>query len=1119
MEVPLLSPALAQKLPQVRTYAGRATDHPGTTLRLDWTPQGLHAQVIGPEGTFFIDPFQKNQPEAYLIYWKKDFDASAKLSRNAGCGMEYDPKTTPSPPLNPDKSAFASGSQLRTYRLAVAATGEYTQFHNDNNAANGDAIADAQAAIITTINRVAGVYEREVAISFELVDNTDIVFDNGTTDPFSNNNAGALIDESQQVIDQEIGNANYDIGHTFSTGGGGLAALGSVCITGAKASGITGLDTPIGDVYDIDFVAHEIGHQFGGNHTFNGNSGSCAGGNRNGSTAYEPGSGTTIMAYAGICGSNNIQNNSNDYFHNHSFVEIVDYTRNSNGNNCPEIEETGNAAPVVEAGEGGFTIPISTPFALTGSATDATPQSLTYCWEQYDLGPAGAPNSPTGNAPLYRSFSPTNSPTRIFPHLNDILNNTQTLGEILPTYSRDLTFRLTVRDNQVVGGVDYDEISFAVSDQAGPFLITAPNTNVSWTGGSTQQITWDVANTDKMPVNCQVVNILLSTDGGQTFNTVLAEDVPNDGLQSVVVPNVNTTTARLKVEAADNIFFDISNQNFTITAATAPTFTLLASPENALACAPDPAGFEISIGALLGFSSPVTLSIQNLPSGLNATFGTNPIAPGNATSLSLSNTNALSSGIYDFTLVATSGGINRSLNLQVSIVNGTITPVLQSPANEAEGISIRPVFNWEDVPGAASYRLELATDAAFANVVVDETLDVSEYSLNNPLTSSTTYHWRVSVINDCGDNAISTAFLFQTAAIACLTFSATDLPISISETGTPTITSMLSIGQNGFISDVNVLKVKGTHTFISDLSFTLISPEGTSVALLDRICNNEDNFDLGFDSESGSATPPCPPTNGLLYQPEESLLAFNEENMIGNWTLRVRDLANLDGGQLTNWQLEICFIDQSNNTPPTIVRNEPLLGVPNTVSSFPLNNDLLLANDAEDPAASLQYVIQQVPARGQLRRLGLTLGVGSFFTQDDIDNGRVSYLPNNISINTTDSFRFRLQDSGGQRSEEVVFNIIIDVANSLAENTLAEGILISPNPTRGEATVTFSFPYQGPVGLALLNPLGQSLHQGHFSKNAFTQTHRLDLQRLPAGLYWLLVETDEGRAVKRIIKQ
>ncbi len=549
---------LANKYPDIRTYLGQGIDQTTASARFDITPVGFHAIIFNIEGTVYIDPYSNGDNKYYISYYKKDFITKGE-NINISCtvlGLETEIAQQLKEQVENGPDVF-TGEELRTYRLACAATGEYTIFH-------GGTVALGLAAIVTAVNRVTGVYEREVAVRMVLVANNDlIVYTNPGTDPYSNFNGGTMLGQNQANLDAVIGSANYDVGHVFSTGGGGVAFLAVICQNGFKARGVTGLPNPIGDPFYIDYVAHEMGHQFGGNHSFNGNAGSCGGG-RHASTAYEPGSGSTIQAYAGICGSQNLQSNSDDYFHNISFVEIVNHTTGS-GNSCAQITATGNTPPTVNAGAGGFTIPISTPFILTGSATDPNGDVLTYNWEEFDLGPAGHPNSPSGNAPIFRTFDATLEPWRTFPKLSNLLNNTQTIGEILPSYARSLKFRLTVRDNRAGGGgVDYDEIQFDVTDAAGPFLVTEPNTSVTWLGNTVQTVMWDVANTSIAPVNATDVNILLSVDGGVTYPVTLSANTSNDGAEQVLIPNDPTMEARIKVEAVGNIFFDISNEDFTI---------------------------------------------------------------------------------------------------------------------------------------------------------------------------------------------------------------------------------------------------------------------------------------------------------------------------------------------------------------------------------------------------------------------------------------------------------------------------------------------------------------------------------------------------------------------------
>ena len=578
VESPVMAPELGARYPEIRSYLGRGADDPTLFARFGWTTKGFHAIIFSTGPTIYIDPYSTGDRTHYISYSRSDFTQSL-----GGPFEELPPEIDPVVAAqieaaitgNPE---FVIGEQLRTYRLALATTGEYSIYHSAPNPANKP---DVLSELNVAMNRVNGVYERDTAVRMILVaNNDDVIFLNPNTDPYTNNNGGTMLGQNQTTLDSVIGNANYDIGHVFSTGGGGVAFLGVPCRTGLKAGGVTGQTNPVGDPFYIDYVSHEMGHQFGANHTFNGTANSCSG-NRNGSTAYEPGSGTTIMAYAGICGSQNIQPNSDDHFHTHSIQEIVAYTTTSFGNNCPVTTNTGNSAPTSNPGPAGYTIPIDTPFILTGSGTDPNAGDvLTYNWEQYNLGPAGHPNSPSGNAPIFRSFSSVLDPLRIFPQIGDIVNNTQTIGELLPGYARTLIFRLTVRDNNAApsaGGVHYSQVSVVVSDAAGPFLVTNPNTAVVWNAGANVPVAWDVANTTASPVSCGMVDIALSLDGGYTYPIVLLEDTPNDGSAMVAAPNNPTGQARVRVMCASSIFFDISNTDFTITSAGA-TSTPTATP-------------------------------------------------------------------------------------------------------------------------------------------------------------------------------------------------------------------------------------------------------------------------------------------------------------------------------------------------------------------------------------------------------------------------------------------------------------------------------------------------------------------------------------------------------------
>lgn len=633
-ESPVLAPHLSTDFPTWKTMLGYGVDDPTSQARFDWNVLGFHGYISTAKGTVYIDPYQMSDTENYLVYYKHDFGRSGddfycRTEQGFAKYIESEYAAAPSAP------AFSFGTSVRTYRIAIATTGEWAR-----NAAgyNGTQTANqirtgALAVITTTLNRLNGIYTRELASSFTLVNPsiannaTNIIFNDPATDPYNNTDDVAQLNINQTTLASRVGIANFDIGHLYGTGGGGVASSPSLCDDTAKAQGYSARGTNTADPFVVDYVAHEIGHQFGAAHTYNNadTGGACT--TRSAGSAFEVASGSTLMSYVGICNQRNLQqyvDTGFPSFHIRSLTEIN--TNITTGDpattGCGTASGT-NAIPTVSAGAT-VSIPRLTPFTLTatGNDTDAGDvANLLYSWEEYDLAAqqSGTLGTPANTydvdtdgilRPLFRAFSPVSGASRTFPSLAFVLNPannepagsnqppltytgnhptnapgavcepsvTCVVGERLPAVGRTMNFRVSLRDRR--GGVRDAGTTVTVVAGAGPFQITNQNSlaelspAVSWSTGTSQTVTWDVSNTTAAPISTANVNILLSTDGGQTFPVTLAANTPNDGSQVITVPNNPTTTARIKVEAVGNVFFDINNADFVISVSTAASASI-----------------------------------------------------------------------------------------------------------------------------------------------------------------------------------------------------------------------------------------------------------------------------------------------------------------------------------------------------------------------------------------------------------------------------------------------------------------------------------------------------------------------------------------------------------------
>ena len=963
-----MDPALAARYPEIKSYIGIGIDNPTLSAYFSVSPLGFKSMVLGADRTaVFIEPISQDLT-TYTVYKKSDRAQSL---------TPFECKVIDA--VSPQVSQFtarpnADDATLRTFRLAMSVTGEYTTYF-------GGTKALALAAINNTLTRVNGVFEKDFAAHMNLIANTDLViYTNASTDPYSvasTGAGGAWNNELQTTLTSVIGDANYDIGHLFgATGGGGNAGcIGCICTTG-KGSGFTSPadGIPSGDNFDIDYVAHEMGHQFGANHTFTHS-------NEGTGVQVEPGSGSTIMGYAGIT-SLDVQPHSDAYFH---AVSIQQVTNNIKTKTCSVNTATGNAIPTASAGLD-YTIPKGTPFMLTGAGTDANNDVLTFNWEQMDSQTTSAAPSATKTTGVdFRSYNSTTSPTRYFPKMSSVLTGaTTTAGseltvEALPSVARTMNFRLTVRDNRAGGsGNNSDDMIVTVNATAGPFSVTSPNTAVSYAGGSAQTITWAVAGTTANGVNCANVDILLSTDAGATWTTLLAA-TPNDGTESVTIPNTPGTTNRIMVKGNNHIFFDVSNTNFTITsgttdtvAPTAPTLTASGTTQTTTNLSWSGAtdnvavtGYDVYQGTtLLGSTSSTTYAVT----GLTA------------------------STTYSFTVKAKDAAGNASVASNAVSVT-TLAPVVDTTAPTAPTLS---------ASGTTSTTTNLSWSGATDNVAVTG-FDVykgttllgstssTTYAVTG-LTASTTYSFTVKAKDAAANvsvasNAVSVTTLANTVTYCTSTSSiTTDEKIGKVVFGTISNTSTGTAGYENFTT-LSTNAVRGTTYTIT------ITPSWTSTVYKEGYAVFIDYNGNGLFTDAGEtvftkAASTTTPVTGTFTIPTTATLGATRMRVSMKYNAVPTACESFSYGQVEDYTVNISLTAKLSDT----ASNQEIAYVlyPN-----PVNGDLLnIANLEKSAAYRIFNLMGQELGKGTVENGSAiavgTLSAGTYLIEVSNEDGTTS---------------------------------------------------------------------------------------------------------------------------------
>lgn len=1124
VESPAMSPVLSSKYPEIKSFKGRSIDNPQNTAWIDYDKTEFRALIHKGQNRVFIDPYFQNADEHYVVYNAKNEDIDPEALTKS-CGTDAYLQSLTSAPLPEGKVLPRLGEQRSqgqlvekvTYRFAVTSTGWWTEQQSPEKDK-----AVVLGLINTATNRLNSLFEPELAMKLELVDNNDdLIFFKSNT-PFTDEFRGRqCLGENTAIINQRIGINAYDMGHCFTVsctdGIAGVANLGSVC-NDRKGNGVSCVGNNNLGNFMIFTTAHELGHQFTAGHTW----GNCPPSEDQFSGAHncEPGSGSTIMSYFGLCGSeNNLSGQEVSYYHTCSFEPITNFMENGDASTCGRRDNPGNSMPDVWINDPqGVTIPISTPFELSGDAMDMDAgDMLTYVWEQADNDGIPWPlGSPGGNAPAFRSYPPSDRKSRTFPRLSNILSGTDWKEERLPTYSRDLSFSFVVRDNNLeAGGVNWAIIEMKADDAAGPFLVTSPSALTTIGVNEELVVEWDVANTDGPEVDCQNVDIYFSADNANTFPYLLAAGVPNNGSATVRMPNALTQTGKIKVKGKNNIFFNINRNSIRVVEPTVPSFYVDAAESSFDFCLPEAIEVELLGTSFLGYSEEVTLDVvSGLPATATHSFSQNPMAPGGSSTLSIDMNNVLESG--DYSVVVRAVGANADTVYQNIFIKARGSYMgdlaLVSPADDTRGLATIPEFSWAETSNASSYRIEIANSPDFAsdNLVFSQEMGL-QTSIPSPqfnLENSTLYYWRIVAENECTGAVTTPMNIFSSQALSCRLFVSDDLPLNIPSSGTSSEEAVVNIAEQGNVSDVNVNIVKGNHVSLQDVRASIVSPAGTSVILWQG-CNQGSVIDAGFD-DGASVPNGCPEKNGLKIKPLQELSAFIGQGLEGNWALRIEDVVSGNGGTITDFELELC--SSSSLFSPTIIFNETLEVAPSKGAI--INNTSLLCRDDNNTAAELRYTLTQLPTKGELVRNGVDIKLGGTFTQADIDGGIMVYKHNG-SMEEEDFFTFVVEDGEGGWINQTNYNItMVDGGASTGVNDIESAdayFSIFPNPAVDNISIEKLDQDASTWNVSLHTIDGKLLKSMRFS-----QAIKVGVEDMNPGIYLLKLDNGNMKLNKKL---
>ncbi len=1115
-----MAPELAAKYPMIKTYQGIALDNPAITAKFDYTLFGFHAMVFDEKGVYFIDPYTNQNTGLYNCYWKKDYvrqDGNYSSCQNDEHTINADYaqhlQQTQNRLADPNTTAVISDNKIRTFRLALACTIEYSA------AVAGPSPTKplVLSAMVTSMNRVNGVFEKDLSIHMNLVPNNDtLIFI--TSDSYTNNNGGTMLGQNVTVCNARIGSANYDIGHVFSTGGGGVAYLGCIC-TADKARGVTGSSNPVGDGYDIDYVAHEMGHQYGADHTFNSITGSCSG-NRASNAAYEPGSATTIMGYAGICGSDDIQPHSDDYFHRISISQIFTYISSTS---CAVITTNGNTAPVVNTYTATYYVPYKTSFEFATSATDANGDPLTYCWEEWDLGGAAAWNATTATAPIFRSFNPTSTGYRVFPRWDSLIRNSiKYKGEVLPEVTRDVKFRCTVRDmHNGYGAFNAPDINFTVKAQSTStlFRVTSFPTLTTLTGNTTQTINWDVAGTTASPISCANVDIYLSLDSARTFPYLLASATANDGTETVTIPNVATAnaSARIKVKGNGNIFFDLNDGWIKINQGVVP-FLAQFTASDSIICAgnsiiftntssgsPDSVRWTINGGTPSTSSSAITVSSVFSTAG-SYTITLTAFKAGNSSTISKTIT-VNPNKIYQFSQTICQGQ-SVTIGNQTFTTSGNYNVHLQTSQGCDSSVYLSLTVN----PNAITQLSQTICQGQSVTIG------------NQTFTTSGNYNVHLQTSQGCDSSVYLTLTvnpnkIYQFSQTICQGQSVSIGNQTFTTSGNYNVHLQTSQGCDSSV----YLSLTVNPNVITQISQTIC--QGQSVSIGNQTFTTSGNYNVHLQTSQGcdssvylslTVNPNAiTQLSQTICQGQSVTIGNQTFTTSGNYNVHLQTSQGCDSSVYLSLTVNPNAITQLSQT---ICQGQSVTIGNQTFTTSGNYNVHLQTSQGCDSSVYLSLTVQPLLTTNPV----LSIRNDSLVT-DFVGYSVYKWYLNGVFQTTTAIPAFKPTSSGNWQVfvtvGECVYQSNVFALTGIKSKHLEADIRFFPNPNNGLFSIQANITKAEVFEIIVFNVAGEWMHAEAWSVHTGLNEKKIDISQLAKGAYFIRIQTEDGTLTKNIIIQ